>query len=426
MKGATLWKTGFWIIAAIAVLLGVLLWRQKTAAHHATETDVRPQPPAKAPVDVKVFKLATEQAQEFGEFSGSVQSRKVVQVSAEILARIEQLPVNANQKVKKGELLVRLDGSVIETRVKQAEEAVGAAEAMVRQAEARVRQSEAGVRSAEATRDEAQRDLKRYQDTFKAGASTQQQLQQAEARLKTTSESVEAAKEEVDAAKRQVDAVKRQVEGLRQQVEEVRAQSDKTTIASPMDAVVVDRLAEPGDLATPGRPLLTLQSATELRFEAPISEGCARRIHVGDEVRVNVEAAGREMVTRVNEIVPVVDPQSRTFLVRADVPALKDLQPGMFGRLQFTCGLRPILRVPESALLVRGQLEFLFVADGGRARLRLVRSGKRQDGQVEILSGVAEGEAIIVAPPPALTDGDPVTLSERTAGRLPAAREARG
>ena len=157
MKGVTLWKAGFWISAAVAVLLGILLWRQKTEAHHIPVKDAQKRKPEKTPIDVQVVKLATEQAQEYGEFAGSVQSRKVVQVSSEILARIEELPVNANQKVRKGDLLVRLDRSVIETKVKQAEEAVGAAEAMTRQAEARVRQAQANVRAGEATRDEAER-----------------------------------------------------------------------------------------------------------------------------------------------------------------------------------------------------------------------------------------------------------------------------
>lgn len=410
MKGALIWQIGFGVSLGVAVVLAVLLLQSRGVVSHGGA--VEPARYNKAPVSIQILKLAAEETQEFGEFSGSVQSRKVVQISSEILARIEKLPVAANQKVKTGELLAQLDTSVVETRVKQAEEAAGSAEAMVRQAEARVRQVEAGVRSAEATRDEAQRDLKRYEETFKAGASTQQQLQQAEARVKTTTETVQAAKEEVDAAKRQVDAVRRQAEGARQQIEEARALSGKTTIASPMDAVVVDRLVEPGDLATPGRALMTLQSATQLRFEAPVSESCARRVHVGDEVRVGVESAGREMVTRVSEIVPVVDPQSRTFLVRADLPALPDLQPGMFGRLAFTCGLRPALRVPESALLVRGQLEFVFVKEGDRARLRLVRSGRRQDGRVEILSGLNVGDEIIVAPPAGLIDGDPVVAGQ--------------
>ena len=433
MKPGGFWKIGFWVSVGLVVVLAVLLWRQKTGGDPIPVKDTQEQKPEKPPIDVQIVKLATEQAQEYGEFSGSVQSRKVVQVSSEILARIEELPVDAGQKVKKGALLARMDGSVIDAQVRQAEESVGVAEAMVRQAEAqvqqaeaRVRQAQAKVRSAEALRDEAQRDLKRYQDTFKAGASTQQQLQQVEARVKTTNESVRAAKEEVDASQRQVEVTKRQVdaaerkaEAMRQQVKAVRQQSAKTKIVSPMTAVVVDRLAEPGDLATPGRTLMTLQSATELQFETPVSERCARRVQVGDEVRVKVEAAGREMVTRVNEIVPAVDPQSRTFLVRADLPSLQGLQPGMFGRLQFTCGLRPVLRVPETALLLRGQLEFVFVAEAGRACLRLVRSGKRQAGQVEILSGVQEGETIVVLPPPTLMDGDPVTVGSGSANARP-------
>jgi RND family efflux transporter MFP subunit len=390
---------GLWAVAGVVVILLAVFWKslsghpgQEAGGNSGADQTFGLSPNSRMPV--QTVRLALQDTQEFGEFSGSVQSRKVVQVSSEILARLETLPFRAGMKVRKGDLLVTLDGKVVEAQVRQAEEAVGAAEAQVRR-------SEAGVRAAEAARVEAEQDFRRYDETYKAGAATQQQLQQAEARLKTATANVQGAQEQVAAAKKQV-------EGARQQLQQTREMFKKTEIRSPLDAVVVDRLAEPGDLAAPGRALLTLQSATDLRFEAPISERCARRIRDGDEVRVKVDAAGADVVTRVQEIVPAVDPQSRSFLVRADLPAAAALQPGMFGRLSFPCGLRPALRIPTTALRRRGQLDLVFVHRDGHARLRLVRVGSEQDETVEVLSGLTPGEEVIAHPPPTLSDGDPV------------------
>jgi RND family efflux transporter MFP subunit len=197
-------------------------------------------------------------------------------------------------------------------------------------------------------------------------------------------------------------------------------------IRSPMDAVLVDRLAEPGDLAAPGRPVLTLQSATYLRFEAPISERCARRIRDGEAVRVKVDAAGIELDTRVQEIVPAVDPQSRSFLVRADLPTRAELQPGMFGRLSFACGVRPAIQIPSDASRQRGQLDFVFVHRQGKAVLRLVRLGATSGNTSEVLAGLAPGEEIIVDPPATLADGDAVTASPVTGTPVPPPTGAQG
>jgi multidrug efflux pump subunit AcrA (membrane-fusion protein) len=399
------WWAVLLVVAACVAAGGLGFWQglrhgREDAGHAPGGASA---PAQKSPTAVSVLKLALQETQEQGEFSGSVQSRKVVQVSAEILARIESIAVRSNDAVTNGQVLITLDNKLIETRLRQAEESVGAAEAMVRQAEA-------NVRGQEAARDEAQKDFTRYEETHKAGAASLQQLQQAEARLKGAEAAVQAAGEQAAAARKQVEAA-------RQHVREAQEMLSKAVIRSPMDAVVVDRLAEPGDLAAPGRALLTLQSATDLRFEAPITEACARMIKDGDEVRVKIDAAGLELGTRVREIVPAVDPQSRSFLVRAALPAQPGLRPGMFGRLQFTCGLRPSLRLPAGAAFSRGQLDLVFVVEGGHARLRLVKLGRHTDGQVEVLSGLAAGEEVVLDPPPTLGDGDPVTPTLSTGTR---------
>jgi multidrug efflux pump subunit AcrA (membrane-fusion protein) len=135
---------------------------------------------------------------------------------------------------------------------------------------------------------------------------------------------------------------------------------------------------------------------------------CVRRIRTGSDVRVSIDAADAVLGARVTEIVPAVDPGSRSFLVRADLPVLEGVQPGMFGRFQFACDTRKVLAVPPGAVQERGQLDIVFIVDKDRARLRLVRTGRRHTNAVEILSGLTAGETIVADPPKSLQDGDPV------------------
>lgn len=318
------------------------------------------------PIAVRLLPAKTADFQAFNEFAGTVQSMVTVQLSSRIVAHIQEINIHAGALVKKGALLVRLDDGDIRARMKQAQSALSAAEA---------------------NRDEAQSDYARYQDLVKRNIEPRQRLDQAEARAKSAVAAVEAA---------------------RQQLAEANETLSYTEIKAPFDAVVVEKFAEPGDLAAPNRVLITLQDPSRLRLEAPVSEQCAKRIRLGDNVLAKVASADTELETRVSEIVPNVDPKSRSFLVRANLPAIADIKPGMFGRLRFPCNPRKLLVIARQAVVSRGQLDMVFVVTDGRARLRIVRLGEEQKGRVEVLSGLSDGETIVIGPPESLRDGDKV------------------
>jgi RND family efflux transporter MFP subunit len=350
----------FLLILAAAAALWRFWPRHALAVHD--KASMRP------PVSVKALTVKASDFQAFNEFAGTVQSLVTVQVSARIVAHIQELAVHAGSFVKKGDLLVRLDDGDIRARMKQTQSLLAAAEA---------------------TRDEAQRDFMRYQDLVKNNIEPRQKLEQAEARAKNAAAAVETA---------------------HQQLVEVNETLSYSEIKSSFDAVVVEKFAEPGDLAAPNRVLLTLQDPGRLRVEAPVSEQCARRIHLGDMVMARVASTDTELETRVSEIFPNVDPKSRSFLVRANLPRLADIKPGMFGRLRFPCTPRRLLVVPRAAIASRGQLDMVFVVANGHARLRIIRLGEEQKGNVEILSGLSDGEVVVVSPPETLYDGDAVVV----------------
>jgi len=178
-----------------------------------------------------------------------------------------------------------------------------------------------------------------------------------------------------------------------------------TTIAAPFAGVIVEKFANAGDMAAPGKPLCVIEQPANYRLEANAPERLSCKID--QAVPVVIEATGETCEGRISEIVPASDPVSRTVLVKIELPCRQALQSGQFGHVQLSVGVRAALLVPAGAVHERGQLTFVFVADAGKARMRLVRAGKTVRDAVEILAGVQAGERVIVAG--AVADGQPVS-----------------
>jgi RND family efflux transporter MFP subunit len=163
---------------------------------------------------------------------------------------------------------------------------------------------------------------------------------------------------------------------------------------------VVDRLAEPGDTAVPGRTLLRIYDPSALRVEVPVRETLAVRLDVGDALRVEVPAVEIQVEGVVDEIVPFAEPGARTLLVKVRLPPRPGLFAGMFARVAIPADARTRLVVPDASIERVGQLEFATVlGEGGAATRRLVTTGRRlSPDRVEVLSGLADGERVAVAP----------------------------
>ena len=189
-----------------------------------------------------------------------------------------------------------------------------------------------------------------------------------------------------------------------------RAETDRAqaVLAAPFDAVVVEKMVSPGDLAAPGRPLVRLASVAGRRVEAAPGEDAAARLAVGQEVEVLV--AGIARTGRVTEIVAAVDPATRRRTVRIDLPPGDEPPVGAFARVRLAGPPEARLVVPERAVVSRGGLEFVWAAPpDGRVVLRYVRTGARvEGGRVEVRSGVEAGERVVVDPPADLETGVPV------------------
>ena len=288
------------------------------------------------------------------EVVGTVRAKLRSVIEAKISGKIEQLLVVPGQQVKAGELLATIDAREVQARYDQAL-AVG-------------QQTDA--------------DLKRLTSLFE-----QKILSQAE-----------------------FDNVQSKARVANAAVIETEAMLGYTKVVAPFAGVITRKHADVGALATPGKPLLEMEDSTALRIEADVPEAVISRLSLNDRLLVRIAAIETNLEANISEIAPAADPGSRTFLVKLDLPAVPGLRAGQFGRVAVPVGETSALRVPASAVIQRGQMEIVFVARDGNAQLRLVKTGKRIGGEVELVSGIEAGEKIVTEGAVNLMDGQPLTI----------------
>jgi RND family efflux transporter MFP subunit len=202
-------------------------------------------------------------------------------------------------------------------------------------------------------------------------------------------------------------------------VEGARAASDAadTTetfahIAAPFDGLVTEKMVEPGNMATPGTPLMRIEDTRGFRLDVRVDQSRIGQISPGAAVPVALDT-GADGVPRmvrgtVTEVGRAVDSDARAFLVKIGLPADAGLRSGMFGRAHFSAQPRRALTVAAGALVHRGQITSVFVVEKDIARVRLVNVTG-----IEVLAGLSDGEVVIVGAPPTLTDGRRVSAGGR-------------
>ncbi len=164
-------------------------------------------------------------------------------------------------------------------------------------------------------------------------------------------------------------------------------------------------------MAAPGTPLIRIEDAAGYRLEVTVPEARMAAVQTGRTVPVAIESLRWKGVGRVVEYAPSADPGSRTFVVKIGIPAVPRLASGVFGKAWLPGDARVRMTVPATAVVRRGQLESVMAIDNqGIARLRLVRTGETDGGQVEILSGVKAGDRVVASSPGSIPDGTPVRV----------------
>jgi RND family efflux transporter MFP subunit len=332
------------------------------------------------------------------EVGGIVQARTTATLMARIPAPVLEVRAVPGDRVRAGQVLIVLDGRDLAAQARRARAEGASADQGVIAASAERQAAEAALALARATHS-------RIAGLQAKRSATPQELDEATGALR-------AAEARAAGAEARAQAAVSSVEGARAASEAADTIESFARIVAPFDGVVAEKLVEPGNMAGPGTPLMRLEDTRGLRLDVRIDESRIARVTPGAAVSVTLDTgpAGAPSVAggTVTETGRAVDADARTFLVKIELPDVRGLRSGMFGRARFSAQPRRVLTVPEAALVRRGQVASVFVLEQGIARLRLVNVRG-----TEVLAGLSEGDVVIVAPPPALTDGRRVKVGGR-------------
>jgi RND family efflux transporter MFP subunit len=354
------------------------------------------------PVSVRVETVQATGRASLYEAIGTVRAENSAQISSRFPSYIRQIHVVAGDRVGQGQVLVELDDRDLASRLDQARAAKTEVEDAIQEAGYALASARAQLELAEVTH-------KRFDQLLAKKSVSQHEYDEVTARLRAASAGVDMAQ----ARKRQAEAKQTQVEA---QIASGEITLGYAQIRAPFAGVVIERRMDPGTLAAPGMPILAIDQAGRFRLDVSLPESRLSSVGVGESVAVRLDALQDPVQGRVTEIVPAVDPGSRTAIVRISLPALNTLRSGMFGRALFSGGgSESTPTVSEQAVVRRGQLESVFVVEGDVARRRLVSLGSASGGRYTVLSGLSGGEQVVLNPDE-VRDGEPVRVSAAASG----------
>ena len=329
----------FLIAAALALFAG--------CSRHGNES----ASPATLPsVRVRTAMVQLESVPTLTEITGTVRPVHRATLAAKLMGSIEELPVALGQRVRTGELLVKISAGEVSARLAQAQ----------------------------AQLDQATRDLVRERDLLQKSASTADMVRNLETRV-TLDEAM---------------------------VREAQTMLGYTVIRAPFDGMVARKFVAAGDLASPGVPLIEVDGADAFQVEAGIPDSLAGALQIGASADIVIASAGTTFAAPLAELSSAADENAHTVTAKFTVPAGVAVRSGQFACVQVPGALVRVLLVAAAAVSPTGQMERVFVVgDGNRAVLRLVKTGATRGDRIEILSGLDDGDRLVLAPPAGLREG---------------------
>jgi HlyD family secretion protein len=341
-----------------------------------------PKSSSKKPLVLENITIVEQQTiTQMYEAVGTIRPLTQSVIESQVSSKVEKVSVVPGTPVQKGQLLIQLDARYLTTRLSQAKEGLAVAKN-------NLNQTYKSVDEAKAYLDQEKATYSRTKKLFESDIVPSQKLDidksgflQAKARLEKVQEEQQAAKSSIRKAK--------------EIVKEAKIAQDYTMIISPAKGVVAQRMIDPGDIAVPGKPLLIIQTSGSLRLEANVREGMISRVIIGNEYPVKIKTIGKTVMSNIDEILPYADPATRTFLVKASLPEIPGIYPGMFGRLLIPVKKDKTLLIPRKAVIKVGQLELVYVKTKDETWQSVyIKTGKLFEEKIEVLSGLMGNETI--------------------------------
>lgn len=346
-------------IRPASILMLVLSFSACSSNHQAQPTSSATATPA------KVMRITTDTIPRVYITTGTVSSDNRVDIASRVMGFIRAINVHEGQEVKKGQLLIRIDSEDIRAHLSEAE---------------------ASLAQARARAEEAKTDFVRYRSLFSQQAVTEREYQQIALKNKIAQKGLHAAQAALSQAK---------------------AQLQYAEITAPISGVVVDKRKESGDMANPGEAILTIEDPTHIILRTYVKERQVNRIHVGDPVMVTIGALDKTIQGHITHIVPSADPSTHSYLVKVSLGKVSGLKSGMFADVRFAIGKTQGIMIPLSAIVKHSDIPGVYMVEKDNSvHFRMIRTGRAWGNKVEILSGLSDGEHIVLSSTKPLHTGE--------------------
>lgn len=350
------------LLSAFALVLPLL------AGCHST-----PEPQTQVPGTVTGLAVAQAVARTVPstmQAVGSVHAAESTAVSAQLSGRVLAVLVHAGDAVRAGQPLVRIDSTLAASDLARSNAAVAAAQAAVAAAQSQSDLADSTLRRYQMLRDRKSISPQEYDEVSRRDQAAQAQLRAAASQLAAAQAAASSA----------------------------ATVAGYATVRAPYAGLVTARMADPGTLAAPGVPLLTVDRSGPLQLQVSVDESRIASVHPGQHLDATLN--GQTVPTTVAEIVPAADPASHSFLVKLALPAAQPmLRAGIYGSVAIPIGQRTAILIPSSAVVQRGSLATAWVLDANHiASLRYLTLGATFGDQVEALSGIAAGDMLVLQP----------------------------
>jgi RND family efflux transporter MFP subunit len=316
--------------------------------------------PAQAePVAVPVITAAPRTIDAVVTATGALASKNSSMLSSKVMGRVDFLGVREGDHVSAGRLLMRIDSGEITAQAIQAQAAYNNAKVQ----------------------------FDRIKSLYDSKASTQVEMDQATLGLETAQAALKAAK----------------------------AMESYTVITAPISGQVVEKRINLGEMAMPGQPLLRIEDNKNLRLEVTVREQDILQVQPGQAVKVQVDALqGREIAGRVAQVVSASDVRTHSFIVKIDVPAEKGLITGMYGKALFSIGKHEAILIPRSAVVeMSGITGVYIISPEGTAQFQMVQLGAEHGDQVEVVTGLKNGDRAVADQRSGRIEGRKVVAAEK-------------
>jgi HlyD family secretion protein len=385
-----------------------------------------------AAVDVAIATSAPLQS--VREYTGTTQPVQEVAIRAQAEGQLRQLNVDVGDRVKQGQILARIDDSLLGAATAEAAAELASRRAEIGQLQSQVSDAKTQVEQNRLQLQQAEFDAARYESLAKAGAVSQQQAQQSRTQARTAAQVVRSAQEKVRDRQQAIGVANSRIAAQQAVVAQQQRRGSYAVVTAPLAGVVLTRSTEQGNLVQVGNELVRLGDFSQAKVTVQVSELDLANVRVGGAATVRLDAFPKQpFAGRVRRVSPAANPTSRLVPVELAIPnPTGRVGSGLLARASFTQPTTDRVVVPLSALQIdranakqpdRAKAEantqptkgkiFVVRQDGERAKAiaRSVGLGERLDGKVEIVSGLNPGERFVVRASQPIEDGASVRLS---------------